>query len=359
MATIGGMRARIGSRFGVLGVAALVAACSSPTAIPSVQPTGGSSAQPLPSTSASAAPSGPPTVPLADITTFDITAEKAPDWPVLLDESLWVLVPDGDDPAVLRLDPANGDQQARISLPGGGCEMLTAGFGAIWACTPDGLVRIDPATNAIATSISFQTPQQFGRPAMSEDAIWWLSGAIVATQVVRIDPALNTVVATYPLGHSVGQIAYGLGYVWATATQDGLLLRIDPSNGTVETVATDLVDPFMVAAGGDRVWVGLQGQATNEDPPESVPDLFRYDPATETGDSFDYGVRPESVNEIAVDDTDVWLKAVSPFLARIDPDSGEIEWVVDSDRGSGALVVADGILWMTLWRAQAVLRIDL
>lgn len=337
----------------------MLASCASPLASPTPVASP-STSQPPPSDSAAPSPSGPPTARLEDVATFDVSVEVAPDWPALLDGSLWVLAPDGPAPAVVRLDPALGAEQARIALPGGECEGIAAGFDSIWACTRDGMARIDPATNAIVASVTFQTPVLYGRPAVSDDAVWSLSGEVVASAVVRIDPASNAVTATYPLGHTVTKLAYGFGYLWATATRDGLLLRIDPAGGEVTTAASDLVDPFVVATGAGGVWVGLQGRGLEEDPEPSVPDLFRFDPSTGAGDFQDYGLRSESVNDIYVTDDAAWVvTAVDPFLMRLDPENAAIEWIVTSDRGSGAIVVSDDTVWLTIWRANAVIRIDL
>jgi hypothetical protein len=57
--------------------------------------------------------------------------------------------------------------------------------------------------------------------------------------------------------------------------------------------------------------------------------------------------------------TDVWLQAVGPFLLQLDPGSGDVIWNVTSDRGTGALLVNEEALWMSIWRADSVLRIDL
>ncbi len=313
--------------------------------------------EPAASESTAASPSGPPS--LADVAAFNVTVVTAPDWPVLLAGSLWVLAPDGDDPAVVRLDPATGAEQARISLPGGQCEMLGAGFDSLWACTPDGVVRIDAATDAIVATIPFRTAEAYGRAAVSEDAVWALGGEIVPTDLVRIDPASNAVTATYPLGHVVSRLAYGFGYLWATATRDGLLLRIDPASGEVTTAVSDLVDPLVVAIGAGRVWVGLQGVGTDEDPDPSVPDLFRFDPSAGTSDSFDFDLRPEELGDIYITSSDAWVQAIGPFLMRLDPETGAIVWTAGSDLGTGALVASDEALFMTLWRANAVVRIDL
>jgi hypothetical protein len=348
----------------LLGV--LIAGCAAPagsqTAFPSrsaSQPPASASAEP--SASAVASPNGAPTVALDEITAFDTVVGTAPDWPTLLDSSLWVLAPDGDDPAVVRLDPDTGAEQVRIPLPGGSCEGIVAGFDSIWACTPDGLARIDPDTDSIGASVPFQTPQLYGRPAVGDDAVWSLSGQIVATDLVRIDPRTNAVTDTYPLGVAAAQLTYGLGYLWATATAEGLLLRIDPANGKVTTAADGLVDPYALATGAGHVWVSLQGAGADVEDP-SVPDVFRFNPARGAGKFFDYGLRSQqtkSANTIYATDDAAWLKAEDPFLMRLNPDTGKIEWIVTSDRGSGIIVISKRTMWMTLWRDNAVVRIDL
>ncbi|HEY7451092.1 MAG TPA: hypothetical protein VIA02_01060 [Candidatus Limnocylindria bacterium] len=334
----------------------LVAACT-PAESPSPSEAAPSETE-VASPSVEPSVSGPPTSELSDVAALEIEAEVAPDWPTILADSVWVLVPDGDDPAVLRLDPETGEEQARISLPGGSCEGIEAGFGSIWACTPDGLARIDPATNAIVATAHYQTPLLFGRPAVTDDAMWALSGDVAAESVVRIDPATNTVTATYPLGHSVTWITGGLGAVWGTATRDGMLLRVDAATGSVSEAATDLVAPGIVGVAADRVWVGLQWFPPADEAPESDPDLFAFDPATGTEESFDYGMRPESVSDITGTDDGVWVKAVDPFLFEVDPTTGEIVSIISSDHGSGAIRFDGPSLWMTLWRADLVYRID-
>ena len=62
---------------------------------------------------------------------------------------------------------------------------------------------------------------------------------------------------------------------------------------------------------------------------------------------------------MAVTDDAVWIQGTDPFLFQLDPESGDIERIITSDRGSGAIVIAGDVLWLTLWRDNAVVRIDL
>jgi streptogramin lyase len=93
-----------------------------------------------------------------------------------------------------------------------------------------------------------------------------------------------------------------------------------------------------------------------------VPDLFRFNPETGTGDAFDYGLpeqQTKSANTLLVTDNVAWLKSEDPFLIRLDRETGEVEWIVTSDRGSGVVIADRNALWMSLWRDNAVVRIDL
>jgi hypothetical protein len=211
-------------RFPVLATTvALLAACSggSPSASESVEESAAAE-----STAPSVAPSasGPPSDALDDVVVFDVEVEFAPDWPALLDDSLWVYAERdiGEGIDVVRLDPDTGAEHVRIPIPGGkACQGVTAAFDSLWVCSELGLARIDPATNAIVTTVTFATPVWIGRPAVADDALWMVTGDIAGESVVRIDPATNTVTTTYPVGHAVGRLAFGLGY----ATGCGCLSR--------------------------------------------------------------------------------------------------------------------------------------
>jgi hypothetical protein len=61
--------------------------------------------------------------------------------------------------------------------------------------------------------------------------------------------------------------------------------------------------------------VGLQARGADEEPDPSVPDLFRFNPDTGTGDAFDYGLREQqtkSANTLLVTDDAAWLKSEDP-----------------------------------------------
>jgi hypothetical protein len=91
---------------------------------------------------------------------------------------------DGTEPAVHRIDPATNEAIATVALPGRLCQGIGASPEAVWACGPDGLVPIDPATNEVV------------------DAIESVSGP--------------------------GDVVAAFGSVWVTTTERGDVLRLEP-----------------------------------------------------------------------------------------------------------------------------------
>jgi streptogramin lyase len=309
--------------------------------------------------------------PLEDVASLKLDLEGGPDWPTELDGSLWLLAPDvalmseADEPFVYRIDPESGEVLEQITVGGRLCQGMSAGFDALWVCADDGVLRIDPATNAVVARVAFTTPRVFTRLAVSDSAVFSLAGSVVADSVVRIDPASDTVAATYelgrtatPLGHVDPSLAYGAGALWLTLPADGLLLRIDPETGEVTTAASDLPGPSTVAAGAGGIWVLLYG----DDDAGAVdePALLFLDPASGETTLFDAGSSPGGSGDLAVSADAVWVRGDNPFLVRLDPRGGElIEQISKAGTGDGAVGTTDGFLWVTSLDRGSVWRIDL
>lgn len=349
-------------------MAGLLAACGGGAVSPSAT-TPGVTLSPAPSTlvgSSSPFPSpsvSDDTAQLDDVAALTIPLEGGPDWPIELDGSLWLLAPDPEiapeagEPTVYRLDPETGAEQARIPVEIGTCEAFGAGFGSLWSCGKDEMLRIDPATNSVVARVPFDTALVFGRPAFSDDAIWYLGGNVVADSIMRIDPATNTVTDTYPLGRTAMSIVYGHDALWITSPQDDVLLRVDVASGEVTEALADLPGPSYLAAGPDALWLLLYGGPDAEDS-AGEPALLRYDPESGTVDRFDIGGAPGAAGDLLVTDEAVWVRGSDPLLMQVDPVSGSVVWSVarDPGPGDGSIGLADGALWLTsvdqgwLWR---------
>jgi streptogramin lyase len=185
---------------------------------------------------------------------------------------------------------------------------LAAGAGSVWVLSnaKGVLSRIDPATNAIAAQIDV-LPNSYCAD-FAFDAVWISnSGAGAASgpgSVQRIDPQLNRVVATIPAGPSPRFLAAGEGAVWTFNWGDGSITKIDPVNNRQEATI-----PLGMKGGGGDIATGL-GK--------------------------------------------VWVRGTSVLLAALDPRTNQVTKIYGPPEGSGAVRVAEDILWVTAHDTKTV-----
>jgi len=128
----------------------------------------------------------------------------------------------------------------------------------MWACGPDGLVRIDPATNEIVATVDLHAALVVSRIAYGAGSVWAFATASVGPDlVVRIDPATNAITATIELHRTAGTMAFGFDALWVTSPADDRLLRIDPATNAVEEWSDGVEGAGLVAVGADALWVSL------------------------------------------------------------------------------------------------------
>jgi streptogramin lyase len=316
------------------------------------------------SATASVTPSGPPIASLEDLDALTVSLEGGPDWPVVLDGSVWILAPDGPlgngegEPLVYRLDATTGEEQARVPIDGRLCQGIAAGFGSLWACTDAGLVRIDPATNEAAAEIPFQVAQVFARPVMSDDRVWMLAGNVFASQVVEIDPGTDEVVATHELGHTAAGLAFGDGALWATVPAEGLILRIDPSSGEVREHAEGLVAPVTIAHAAGSLWIAEHGEG--EPAVAGQPIIARVSAADGSVEArVVIGSTTMEEGDIWAGDEAVWVRNPGdPFLVRINPATNQVVDAIGGSYSGGSLTVSEGVVWTTSIELATAWRIE-
>ena len=142
-------------------------------------------------------------------------------------------------------------------------------------------------------------------PRRAVPAVRNCPSATVAGSVQRVDPRSNRLVATIPVGPVPRFLVTGAGGVWVLNQGDGTVSRIDPAtNRVVATIAADVAGP-----GGD----------------------------------------------IAVGANRVWVRATRVLLSAIDPATNRVVARFGPPMGSGAVRVANNIVWVsahdvnTLW----------
>ena len=134
---------------------------------------------------------------------------------------VWVVAEAG---LLERLDPAGNAVTAPIDTHNTPSS-VAVGAGGVWAA--DGAAKPSPESTPPRSSSSRRPRSE--RPdavAAGEGAVWVADELDDA--IVRIDPATNSVTTTIPVGHSPTGIAVGLGSVWVANSVDGTVSRIDP-----------------------------------------------------------------------------------------------------------------------------------
>jgi hypothetical protein len=163
-------------------------------------------------------------------------------------------------------DAASMHVTARVDLPGTDTR-LAVGAGADWvADSGDGtLLRVDQRTHAITatiriTSAANAATQDNGGMGGEPSEIAVSGGVVWATMdaeqsIARVDPAANTVAATYPLPFGGVNTLYadGSGGLWADFFDDGRFVHVDAA-GHVQVLPIQAAQPVGFLVRGGDLW---------------------------------------------------------------------------------------------------------
>lgn len=217
---------------------------------------------------------------------------------------------------------------ANTQLPRGVVDVLVA-YGAVWAAAPNGVVRVDPATNKVVITVRVTGMNgDQSQLAAGEGSIWVTHGY---GNVTRIDPVNSLVSGTFSIGRYVRDIAIGGGFAWVTRTDEGLgqVVKIDPATNLARGKPVNVgegVGP--IAYLDDFIWV------TNTESGE----VRRIDPVSGAS-SLTQVSQPEAEAAGAL-----WSTA-GDQVVRQDPSTGEIVATIAVERA--ALVAAEaGHVWV-------------
>ena len=274
--------------------------------------------------------------------------------------ALWVslIYPDLVTSKIERLDLATGAVQHTVLIKGIASATIRAGD-SLWVGSnrdfddtkPGSFRKLDWNTGAVKEIIPFDRPV-FGI-AYGGGSLWFVVGRAPAT-LVRIDPRTSRAVgkpiqlaATRVIG-----LAFGAGAVWATAVEEGTLIRIDPKTGRITTVKVG-DQPVGVVVSGGRVWVANRGSGT----------ISRVDPTTmrEDGHRIDVGTTPTWLAPAA---GSIWVSNQSDgTVSRIDEKTGKTIGspiriaAPTNDAAAHVMSVADGSLWVASATERTLSRI--
>jgi len=280
-------------------------------------------------------------------------------------DALWVASSYGPDRPVgtlVRIRLSTGAAQKTISIagvPGSAVRVgdsLWVGHNGDWNDTKPGeLTEIDWNSGQILSRLPFDRPI-FGL-ASGAGSLWVVVGRAPAT-LVRIDLATKHVIGRpVPIDDNrVIGLAYGEGAVWATAFENGALIRFDTASGHVDRVRVG-ANPVGVVVSNGLAWVANRASGT----------VVRVDPKTLrlVGNPVHAGEYP---TWIAAAGTSVWVSnQADGTVTRIDSSTGEtsgspirIAGPANGDLPAANALAADRdvSLWVTSMTEQTVSRID-
>jgi YVTN family beta-propeller protein len=151
-----------------------------------------------------------------------------------------------------RIDPKTNSVAATIDIPAGSASVVY-GDGAIWVTTPaaNTLTRVDAKTNKVTDSIPVGPGARF--ETFGAGSVWTLNQG--DGTISRVDTKTRKVAATIEAGipGNGGEIAFGLGHVWATLFHIPMS-EIDPgSNQVIRQWVGDGGDS--IRAGNGSIWL--------------------------------------------------------------------------------------------------------
>lgn len=181
--------------------------------------------------------------------------------------SLWAAVT--NPPQVVRIDPTTGTIIATISAGSNPANLLNGiccSDDAVWFTdfTAGRVGRIDPLTNTAsfpAALSGFSTPLR--GIVFDGTYIWFVISLALSdgpSQVKKIDPSTNTVVATVTVGNEVYYPCWdGADHLWVPNFSDNTVSRVHITNHTVTSTIVTLANPQWAFCNGPHVFVGEYG----------------------------------------------------------------------------------------------------
>jgi hypothetical protein len=252
----------------------------------------------------------------------------------------------GGSAVVWRIDPVTTTAGSPLSV-GSGAQGIAVAAGGVWTASPDGTTRLDPKTGKVVATI------RDARGSEIEGA-----GSSIWVGQTRIDPATNTVAASGSFDGFV--TAIGAEGTWA---RSDVVERVEPRTGKVLAVLRRRgFTPNAVAVGGGSAWVAYASRTEWE-----TTAVVRIDPSTNRFAGKPIVLRGRVPSALVYAAGSLWLLAHNEEergarLTQIDPDAGRaVGEPLRLTGGTPGLMTAAG---RTLWIAEdldrgTVTRVDL
>ncbi len=262
---------------------------------------------------------------------------------------------------------------------------IAFGRDGVWVVSPHDttVTRIDPKTRTVVRAIAVGGPPI--DVAVGEDAVWLLVSAHTSigggpARIARIDPSLNDILLTIPLG--TGSFGFGSGPVESLAAAEGAAWVMNPGGAVtvsrIDTVTNRVSATFSaggpslgfnsgtlgglpgasgIAVGEGAVWVGSNlGVIRISASSNSISRTIRLGVAVPTA--------------LAVGEGAIWVAARPGFrccppeavgtgtLTRIDPTTNSVEATIPIGGNPAGVAVGEGAVWIADPGTRSVVRVD-
>lgn len=269
-----------------------------------------------------------------------IAAAAKPDW-LFFAESLFV--PGGSQ--LERIDPKANKLEAPVTGLAKPCGGMAVGFGSLWAplCGDGAIAKIDAKKFTLTAKLPIGASAVPGSIRATPDSIWALVDE--KTNLDRIDPEANTVVAEIRLPAGCRSLIFAESALWTACPNENKVLRINPETNLIEKRIEVGAQPEALAAGDGSIWVLCRKEGK----------LDRVDPKTNAvTKTIDLAV-PETGGRMAFGEGSLWVSMPGFPISRIDVKSNTVVQQFHG-AGGGVIEVSKGALWLYL--EGAVWRID-
>lgn len=354
------MPARARAFSAVLGVLALLAACTTTGTGDGSGPSSGSPARGLPASSAS--PTPPQTTPaplpvLEKLPSTDATLDGAPGAVLWAHGALWVMSHRGT--TLYRIRATDLAVTGSVDTGVLGCGDIVAGAGSLWvsgcSATP-GLVRVDPRRPRVEST---HVELDGLGPGFHAGDLWIAAGSGGVFGLRRGNPERLEEAHEVPvvgLGLDAG-VVESAGAVWV-GDQDAVVYRVDPRTEQVVAAVPLPLDPgqpYLIAHDGAPWYIDhSMGAVARVDPATNAPTVLTLRP-----------VRPPEYRGVAASTApgrpgELWVRSGSDEAWLIDTRQDKVvRRVAIADGGGGDLEEVDGVLWVAHFGLDTLERITL
>jgi virginiamycin B lyase len=267
-----------------------------------------------------------------------------PDWLAVTEDAVWVASSNVNH--VVRLDPAT-NQPGTIITVAEPCSGLAVDFGSLWipSCKDHTLVRADVKTGVIQATIQASPADSEGGIAVGAGSVWLVTSK--ASVLDRIDPATNSIVATINLPAGSFNPVFANNSIWISSNNGNALVRVNPATNTVVGSTPIGPMPRFLTVGAGSVWVLNQGDGSISRVDATTGKLIATIPAGLPG----FG------GEIAFGADAVWATVFKFPITKVDPKTNKVvaQW---HGEGGDSIRYAHGSIWLTSYKGEKVLRLD-